>query len=114
MRPASMRRQKLPESPQIALSFTAKQGSVCLTVPEPSFLYLLHAIMDEVRSATKVVESADWRLFLMSRGDVEAELLRLHQFRKLHYESAGSLVQLQLPCASAAEYARGWWHERLA
>jgi hypothetical protein len=40
----------------------------------------------------------------MSPTDVERELLRLHQFRKLRYEVAGSLVELTLPCGSAAEF----------
>ena len=44
-------------------------------------------------------------MFLMRPADVERELLRLHQFRKLDYQVAGSLVQLALPCASAREYA---------
>jgi len=44
-------------------------------------------------------------MFLMRPADVEHELLRLHQFRKLEYEVAGSLVQLSLPCASSREYA---------
>ena len=47
----------------------------------------------------------DWRMFLMRPADVEHELLRLHQFRKLDYQVAGSLVQLSLPCESAVEYA---------
>jgi hypothetical protein len=42
----------------------------------------------------------------MDPGDVERELLRLHQFRKLHYEVAGSLAQIKLPATSAAEYAK--------
>ena len=69
-------------------------------------MYLLHAMMDELRNAGKVIESPDWHMFLMARQDVEAELYRLHQFRKLHFESAGSLAQLELPCTSVAEYAR--------
>ena len=36
---------------------------------------------------------------------VERELLRLHQFRKLEYHVAGSLVQLSLPCGTSGEYA---------
>ena len=36
--------------------------------------------------------------------DVEHELLRLHQFRKLEYQVAGSLVQLSLPCTTTREY----------
>lgn len=75
-------------------------------LPEGSFIYLLHAMMDELRNAGKVIESPDWRMFLMTQQDVEAELYRLHQFRKVHFESAGSLAQLELPCTSVAEYAR--------
>jgi hypothetical protein len=74
-------------------------------LPERSFLYLLHAMRDEKGTPSKIVASPDWRLFLMRPGDVERELLRLHQFRKLDYQVAGSLVQLSLPCASTREYA---------
>ena len=74
-------------------------------LPERSFLYLLHAMRDEKQSPGKVLASAEWRLFLKRPADVERELLRLHQFRKLEYQVAGSLVQLSLPCESAVEYA---------
>jgi hypothetical protein len=74
-------------------------------LPELSFLYLLHALRDVEPNPRKVIESPDWRLFLMRPSDVEHELLRLHQFRKLGYEVAGSLVELLLPCASSREYA---------
>jgi len=51
-----------------------------------------------------------WRIFLMEPRQVHSMLLlRLHQFKMLQYEFAGSLVQIRLPCASADEYA-----ERLA
>jgi hypothetical protein len=76
-------------------------------LPEQSFLYLLHAMMDREANARRVIEAEDWRLYLMDVADVERELLRLHQFRKLHYEVAGSLAQIKLPAASAADYARG-------
>jgi Putative inner membrane protein (DUF1819) len=74
-------------------------------LPERSFLYLLHAMRDEKLSPGKFVGAPDWRMFLMRPADVEHELLRLHQFRKLEYEVAGSLVQLSLPCTSSREYA---------
>ncbi len=73
-------------------------------LPEPSFLYLLHAMYEAHGNARDVVHSPDWRLFLMSATDVERELLRLHQFRKLRYEVAGSLVELTLPCSSATAF----------
>ena len=75
-------------------------------LPDRAFLYLLHALRDDGLSPGRIVESPDWRMYLMRRTDVERELLRLHQFRKLHYEVAGSLVQLSLPCETAAEYAQ--------
>lgn len=74
-------------------------------VPERSFLYLLHAVRDAEVSPQKLLSSTDWRMFLMRPDDVERELLRLHQFRRLEYHVAGSLVQLSLPCSSALEYA---------
>lgn len=74
-------------------------------MPERSFLYLLHAIREEQQSPGKVITTPDWRMFLMRPTDVEREVLRLHQFRKLEYQVAGSLVQLSLPCSSPREYA---------
>jgi hypothetical protein len=58
-----------------------------------------------MQNPRKVIDSEDWRMFLMRPADVEQELLRLHQYRKLDYQVAGSLVQLNLPCASSCEYA---------
>ena len=75
-------------------------------LPEQSFIYLLHAMMDREANARRVIDAEDWRLYLMDAAAVERELLRLHQFRKLHYEVAGSLAQIKLPAASAAEYVR--------
>ncbi len=94
---------------KIAVDFGLLRGSVAkgfasYHLPERSFLYLLHAMRDEKLSPSKVVASHDWRLFLMRPADVEQELLRLHQFRKLEYQVAGSLVQLLLPSSSATEY----------
>ena len=94
----------------MAADFGLLRGSVLKEfasyhLPERSFLYLLHAIRDEKQSPGKVIAAPDWRMFLMRPADVERELLRLHQFRKLEYEVAGSLVQLSLPCASSREYA---------
>jgi hypothetical protein len=74
-------------------------------LPEESFLYLLHAMIEKEPNARRVVDSPDWRMFLMDSADVERELLRLHQFQKVHYEAAGSLAQLKLPYRSPTDYA---------
>ncbi len=95
---------------KIAVDFGLLRGSVnkefaSYHLPERSFLYLLHVMRDERLNPSKVVASPDWRLFLMRQSDVERELLRLHQFRKLEYQVAGSLVQLSLPFTSSREFA---------
>lgn len=95
---------------KIAVDFGLLRGSIAKEfasyhLPERSFLYLLHAMRDEKLSPSKVIASPEWRLFLMRPADVEHELLRLHQFRKLDYQVAGSLVQLSLPCTSTRDYA---------
>jgi len=75
-------------------------------LPDESFLYVLHAIADSEPNARKIIDSPEWRLYLMGPADVEQALFRLHQFRRVHYEVAGSLAQLQLPCSSSMEFAR--------
>lgn len=95
---------------KIATDFGLLRGKVVKEfasyhLPEGSFIYLLHALREEKQSPRKVIGAFDWRMFLMRPADVERELLRLHQFRKLEYEVAGSLVQLMLPCATSREYA---------
>ena len=94
---------------KIAADFGLLRGSgarefASYHLPERSFLYLLHAMRDEKVSPAKVVAAAEWRLFLMAPSDVERELLRLHQYKKLDYQVAGSLVHLSLPCATSSKY----------
>jgi len=75
-------------------------------LPEEAFMYLLHVIAETCPNASAIVHSPDWRMYLMSFENVERELFRLHQFRKLNYEVAGSLAQLTLPYSTASEYAK--------
>jgi Putative inner membrane protein (DUF1819) len=94
---------------KIAVDFGLLRGSVVKEfasyhLPERSFLYLLYTIREEMHSPRKVLESEDWRMFLMTLADVEREILLLHQYRKLEYQVAGSIVELILPCANACEY----------
>ena len=75
-------------------------------LPDESFLYVLHAIAETEGNPRRMIDATDWRMYLMGADDVERELFRPHQFRRLRFEIAGSLVELQLPCGSAAEFAR--------
>lgn len=95
---------------KMAVDFDLLRGSIVKEfasyhLPERSFLYLLYVLREKIQSPRKVLASEDWRMFLMQHSDVERELLRLHQYRKLDYQIAGSIVQLTLPCANAREYA---------
>jgi len=76
-------------------------------IPEQSLLYVLHAMAESEPNARRIIDAEDWRMFLMESADVEREVLRLHQFRKLQYEVAGSLAQLKLPFPTAADFAQG-------
>jgi hypothetical protein len=96
---------------KIAVDFDLLRGSAVKEfasyhLPERSFLYLLYAIREKTQNPQKLIDSEDWHMFLMPRADVERELLRLHQYRKLDYQIAGSIVQLTLPCANACDYAQ--------
>jgi len=94
---------------KIATDFGLLKGAIrrefnSYHLPESSFLYLLQAIAEAESNARRIVDSRDWRMFLLDPADVERELLRLHQFRKLDYQVAGSLAQLKLPHPTAAAY----------
>ncbi|MBO6574432.1 MAG: DUF1819 family protein [Rhodothermales bacterium] len=74
-------------------------------LPEESFLYLLHALYEQHGNGHDVIHSEDWRMYLMSADDVERDVYRLHQFRKLRFEKAGTLVELTLPYQSSSDFA---------
>lgn len=77
-------------------------------LPDRALLYLLHAAIEGATgNPGKALDADDWRMYRMRRADLEREILRLHQFRQLHYEVAGSLVQLSLPADSSLDYAQG-------
>jgi hypothetical protein len=75
-------------------------------LPERSLTYLIRAILvHESGSAQRMLASPEWRMYLMSTDDLTNELLRLHQFRALQFEQAGSLVQLSLEVEAPLQFA---------
>ena len=89
---------RLLEGTGVAKSFTSHH------LTDRCFMYWAHVISELEGSASRLLESRTWRLALMGPDAVENEVLRLHQFRRLEYEVAGSLVQITLPCRSSSEY----------
>ena len=64
-------------------------------------LFYVQMIADLEGSPAKVPSSPLWRLALMPASEAHVALLHLHQFRRLDYQIAGSLVQLALPFQSS-------------
>ena len=73
-------------------------------LPDESLLYVLQSIAEETASADRFLNDVRWRRFLLSRSELEQELLRLHQLRKVRFDVAGSLVAVELPHQSVDEY----------
>lgn len=83
----------------------SKRNFATFHLSDRCFIYWAERIAEYEGSTSKVTTSPIWRTALMRPADVEQELLRLHQFRKLDYQVAGSLVQLTLPCSSSSHYS---------
>lgn len=95
--------------PAYAADFGLLQGRAVKEIapfhlPDDALLYVLNDIANETARAEKILDDIRWRRFLLSRAELEQELLRLHQHRRLRYDVAGSLVALELPNKSVDEY----------
>jgi len=75
-------------------------------MPELAVLYAIYSLWERHQSADRIVSSPRWKLFLFRPPQVEQELLNLHQFRRLHYERAGSIRELSLPHANLKAFAQ--------
>lgn len=75
-------------------------------LPDRSFVYLLHVLMEREQNTKKMVEASDWKLFMLKPDMVEEELLRLHQYGQLRFERAGSFLELTLPSENLHEFIR--------
>lgn len=73
-------------------------------LPDEALVYVLHDLAEEGLAPGRIVDDPRWRRFLLSRQELESELLRLHQLRQLRFEVAGSVVSLELPFTSVDAY----------
>ncbi len=95
--------------PSYAADFGLLQGKAVkeiapFHVNDEALLYVLHEMAAELASTERILDDTRWRRFLLSRDELEQELLRLHQHRKLTFELAGSMVALELPYHNVDEY----------
>ncbi len=95
--------------PSYAADFGLMRGKavkeiVPFHLPDEVLLYVLYELLGEGASTDRILDDVRWRRFLISRCELEQELLRLHQHRKLSFELAGSVVSLELPHRTVEEY----------
>jgi hypothetical protein len=72
---------------------------------DETLIFYVQMIADLEGSSAKVPGSDLWRMFMIPASEVHVVLLHLHQFERLDYQAAGSLVQLTLRCPSALDFA---------
>jgi hypothetical protein len=88
------------------LNGTAVKEFCHFSLPERSLAYLLRAVFQqESGSPRRMLESVDWRMYLMTEDDLRRELLRLHQFKLIQFDVAGSLVQLSMRPEAPLDFA---------
>ena len=75
-------------------------------IPDDAMLYAIYSLRDSLKNLDQFSSSDRWKLFLLHPPQVEQELLNLHQFRRLHYERAGSIRELSLPHANLMAFAQ--------
>lgn len=71
---------------------------------EEVLLYVLHNLSEEIANGDLLLGDVRWRRLLLSRSQVEQELLRMHQHRRLRFDTTGSTVALELPFKTTNEY----------
>lgn len=77
-----------------------------LYVPVGAFCYIAFYLHLLGLSGKSLLESAEWRLFLLEVQDVERLFIDAHQVHLLEYRSAGSVIRIDFPVATMEEYSR--------
>ena len=73
--------------------------------PIESFAYVAFCLKQLQPSGAKLIELPDWKLFFLSREEVELFLFEAHQHDLLRYHVAGSVTRLTFPAKTLEEYA---------
>lgn len=74
-------------------------------LPAPAFALVALWLQKRERSGNRVLHSDDWKLFFLPAEGVERFFVEAHQEHLLTYHAAGSVVRIEFPVASLAEYA---------
>ena len=82
-----------------------KQTSA-IYVPVGAFCYIAFYLHLLGLSGKSLLESPEWRLFLLEAQDVERLFIDAHQMHLLEYRAAGSVIRIDFPDETLEEYSR--------
>jgi hypothetical protein len=71
-------------------------------LPLPSFAYITFCLHQSGAAVRNMLAHSDWKLFMLTPGDVEHLLLEAHQRRLLDYHAAGSVVSQNISGCSSS------------
>lgn len=74
-------------------------------LPAPAFALIAHWLHTRTASGDRTLRSTEWQLFFLDVGGVERLFIEADQEHLLTYHAAGSVVRIDLPAGSLAEYA---------
>jgi hypothetical protein len=87
------------------LTGAVRKSFAATFLPLPAFAYIAFYLSQRLRSGRLLLQSEEWKLFLLSRTAVEGLFLEAHQRRLLEYHAAGSVIRIDFPVKSLEEYA---------
>ncbi len=76
-------------------------------LPFEAFAYVAYALKDRGLAGASVVDHRDWRLFLLSRDDVERLFVEAEGRRLLRYQAAGDIRRIDWTYATLEEAMHG-------
>lgn len=74
-------------------------------LPVQAFAYIALYLKQHQPSGEKLINASEWQLFFLSTKAVERFFMEAHQYRLLEYHAAGSIIRIDFPTESIAEYA---------
>lgn len=89
------------------LSGRVKKEFKKVFVPLEVFLYVLYYLKDNGRTKREILESEDWKLFLLDSSDLNLLLNEGNKLGYVRYEAKGSIRSLEFGLGSLEEFVDG-------
>jgi hypothetical protein len=83
----------------------AKKRIANFYLPIEAFAYIAFLIQSKTVSGEMILNSSDWKLFLLNSHSVERMFLEAHQHGLLNYNAAGNIVRIEFKHKSIEELA---------